>query len=91
VISARFVRRAAFEGGHVPGALHLPLDRLEREASRFQTARPMAAACAVGCRSSAACSLLESHGFCDLVNVVGGTSARIAAGHAVERGRPPSL
>jgi glyoxylase-like metal-dependent hydrolase (beta-lactamase superfamily II)/rhodanese-related sulfurtransferase len=79
-------RRAEFEGGHVPGALHLPLDRLERDVSRLDTARPTAAICAGGYRSSAACSLLERHGFRDLVNVVGGTSAWIAAGHPVEQG-----
>jgi hydroxyacylglutathione hydrolase len=78
-------RRGEYAAGHVPGARHVPLDRLEREVDRLDAARPTAAICAGGYRSSAATSVLESHGFADLVNVVGGTSAWIAAGHEVEK------
>jgi hydroxyacylglutathione hydrolase len=78
-------RKGEYAAGHVPGARHLPLDRLEREADRLDATRPTAVICAGGYRSSAATSLLERHGFADLVNVVGGTSAWIAAGHAVEK------
>ena len=52
-------------------------------------ARPTAVICAGGYRSSAATSILRRHGFRDLVNVVGGTSAWVAAGYEVETpGRP---
>jgi len=78
-------RKGEYAAGHVPGARHLPLDRLERDADGLDTTRPTAAICAGGYRSSAATSLLERRGFADLVNVVGGTSAWIAAGHAVEK------
>jgi glyoxylase-like metal-dependent hydrolase (beta-lactamase superfamily II)/rhodanese-related sulfurtransferase len=78
-------RKGEYAAGHVPGARHLPLDRLDREADRLDATRPTAVICAGGYRSSAATSLLERHGFADLVNVVGGTSAWIAAGHAVEK------
>jgi rhodanese-related sulfurtransferase len=40
--------------------------------------------CAGGYRSSAATSLLRRGGFTDVSNVVGGTSAWIAAGYEVE-------
>jgi len=76
-------RQGEYAAGHVPGARHVPLDRLEREASLLDATRPTAAICAGGYRSSAATSLLENHGFTDLVNVVGGSSAWIAAGHEV--------
>ena len=79
-------RPAEYAAGHVPGAVSLPLDRLERDRARLEPARPTAVICAGGYRSSAATSLLERHGFADLVNVVGGTSAWIAAGHDVEKG-----
>jgi glyoxylase-like metal-dependent hydrolase (beta-lactamase superfamily II) len=78
-------RKGEYAAGHVPGARHLPLDRLERDMGQLDPSRPTAAICAGGYRSSAATSLLERHGFADLVNVVGGTSAWLAAGHPVEK------
>lgn len=80
------VRRAAeYAGGHVPGAVNIPLDRLEKEAGRLDAGRPTAVICAGGYRSSAGTSLLRRHGFSELYNVVGGTSAWTAAGYATER------
>jgi len=79
-------RQGEYAAGHVPGARHLPLDRLERDVGQLDPSRPTAAICAGGYRSSAATSLLERHRFADLVNVIGGTSAWIAAGHPVEKG-----
>lgn len=79
------VRRAGeYEGGHVPGALSTPLDRLERELPRVPGASPLAVICAGGYRSSAATSILERHGITDIVNVAGGTNAWVAAGYATE-------
>src|SRR5262249_21241439 len=83
------VRRAAeYDGGHVPGAALVPLDRLEQSLAGLDAARPTAVICAGGYRSSAACSLLERRGFRDLQNVVGGTSAWVAAGYPLERAAP---
>jgi len=78
-------RKGEYAAGHVPGARHLPLDRLERDVAQLDPSRPTAAICAGGYRSSAATSLLERHSFADLVNVIGGTSAWLAAGHQVEK------
>jgi rhodanese-related sulfurtransferase len=47
--------------------------------------KPTAVICAGGYRSSAATSILEQHGFSNLLTVTGGTSAWIAAGHEVEQ------
>jgi hydroxyacylglutathione hydrolase len=69
--------------GHVPGARNLPLDRLERDAAALDASRPTAVICAGGYRSSAGASLLARRGFRRLVNVVGGTTAWIQAGHPV--------
>jgi hydroxyacylglutathione hydrolase len=80
------VRRAAeYAGGHVPGAVHAPLDRIAQEAGRLDPSRPTAVLCASGYRSSAATSLLARRGFADLRNVLGGTSAWVTAGYEVER------
>ena len=55
------VRRAGeYAGGHVPGAVHAPLDRLAQESARLDPSRPTAVICAGGYRSSAATSLLAA-------------------------------
>ena len=80
-------RPGEYAGGHVPGAASRPLDRLERDVRSLDPARPTAVICAGGYRSSAATGILRRHGFRDLVNVVGGTSAWVAAGYEVEKAR----
>jgi glyoxylase-like metal-dependent hydrolase (beta-lactamase superfamily II)/rhodanese-related sulfurtransferase len=77
-------RPGEYASGHVPGAVCRPLDRLEREAASLDAARPTAVICAGGYRSSAATSLLRRRGFAELYNIVGGTSAWVAAGYEVE-------
>ena len=79
------VRRAAeFAGGHVPGAVNIPLHELERRIAEAGSDRPLAVICAGGYRSSTAASILASHGFTRLFSVTGGTGAWIAAGLGVE-------
>ena len=75
------VRRSMeFHGGHVPGAVNAPLSSLDSHIDRLDPNKPTAVICAGGYRSSAATSLLERHGFTDLLNVTGGTAAWIKAG-----------
>jgi rhodanese-related sulfurtransferase len=81
-------RPGEYASGHVPRARNVPLDRLEAEADRLDRARPTAVICAGGYRSSAGASLLLRHGFSDLYNVIGGTSAWVAAGLPTERPGP---
>jgi hydroxyacylglutathione hydrolase len=76
------VRRSGeFASGHVPGAVHLPLDRLETALSGLDAKKPTVAICAGGYRSSIGAALLRRAGFTDVYNVVGGTSAWLAAGY----------
>lgn len=77
-------RPGEYRSGHVPGALHRPLDRLAEQLAGLDPARPTSVICAGGYRSSAACSLLLRAGFVDVANVVGGTSAWVAAGLPLE-------
>ena len=79
-------RPAEYESGHVPRAVTEPLATLERNVSElvFDKEKPIAVICAGGYRSSAATSLLQKHGFKNLLNVTGGTSAWINAGYPVE-------
>jgi len=78
-------RPGEFAAGRVPGARHIPLDRLERECGALDRSRPLAVVCQSGYRSSTACSLLRRNGFADVRNVAGGTSAWVAAGFEVDR------
>jgi glyoxylase-like metal-dependent hydrolase (beta-lactamase superfamily II) len=82
-------RPGEYAAGHVPGAASRPLDRLETDLSGLDVSARTAVICAGGYRSSAATSLLRRHGFQDLANVIGGTSAWVAAGYDVETPAAP--
>jgi len=77
-------RPAEYAAGHVPGARFVTLAELEGTLSKLDARRPTAVVCASGYRSSAATSILERHGFEELFNIVGGTSAWVQAGFGVE-------
>lgn len=79
-------RPPEFEGGHVPRAIPAPLSELREKLPQLplDPSKPIAVICAGGYRSSAASSLLQQQGFTNLLNVTGGTTAWIKAGHAVE-------
>ena len=82
-------RPPEYESGHVPGAQTAPLlslrENMRNPTRELDPAKPTAVICAGGYRSSAATSVLTQHGFSNLLNVTGGTSAWIAAGYDVER------
>ncbi|MGH9929729.1 MAG: MBL fold metallo-hydrolase, partial [Pyrinomonadaceae bacterium] len=85
------VRRSPeYQSGHVPHAIHAPLFSLQQTLASLglERNRPTAVLCAGGYRSSAASSILQQHGFSNLLNVTGGTSAWITAGYQVDV--PPS-
>jgi rhodanese-related sulfurtransferase len=79
-------RPPEYASGHVPQAIPASLSDLQKTLSKLalDPHKPTAVICAGGYRSSAASSILEQHGFSDLLNVAGGTSAWIAAGYPVE-------
>jgi len=76
------VRRATeYASGHVPNAVNIPLHELQRRIKEVDA--PATVICAGGYRSSAAASILARHGL-EAINVVGGTTAWVRAGFAVE-------
>ena len=79
-------RPPEYQNGHVPRALTAPLLSLQEHVGTLELdpAKPTAVICAGGYRSSAATSILQQHGFSNLLNVTGGTSAWIDAGYPVE-------
>jgi hydroxyacylglutathione hydrolase len=68
-------RPPEWRGGHIRQANWMPLDRLSELAPSLDRARPVAAICAGGYRSSIATSVLERLGFSRVTNVVGGMAA----------------
>lgn len=73
-----------FASGHLPRAKNVPLPELQKRVHELDTQQPLAVVCAGGYRSAAAASILRRHGFHDLYNVIGGTSAWVGAGYATE-------
>jgi hydroxyacylglutathione hydrolase len=73
-----------YTSGHVPGAISLPLAHLAEGVAQLHPERSVVVICAGGYRSSAGTGILARLGFTHLCNVVGGTSAWVNAGYAVE-------
>jgi rhodanese-related sulfurtransferase len=73
-----------FEGGHLPGAVNIPLGTVASSLPGYSATETVAIVCQGGVRSEKARQRLlgEHHG---LLNVVGGTSAWIAAGLPTEK------
>jgi glyoxylase-like metal-dependent hydrolase (beta-lactamase superfamily II) len=77
--------QSEYDAGHLPGALHVPLGRLDEELARVPADRPLVVYCGHGERSSSAISLLEAAGRRDLINLEGGIGAWEGAGFEVAR------
>ncbi len=74
-----------YAAGHLPGARHIPLGRLESRLSGIDLSRPVVLACETGSRSSIGCSLLQARGATAVRNLEGGFTGWAAEGLPVER------
>jgi len=61
--------------GTIPGALHVSLPELLRRKDELDRHAPTVVFCAGGYRSAIASSLLRSHGFADVSDIIGGYTA----------------
>ncbi len=78
---------AEYGSGHIPGALNVPLDRLDDALPALRTASsraPLVAVCASGGRSGAACARLAAAGV-PAASLDGGTDAWASGGHRLDR------
>ncbi|MEU3662299.1 rhodanese-like domain-containing protein [Streptomyces sp. NPDC032940] len=81
-----------YAGGHLPGALNVPLDQLRRALPAVRDAArrgDVLVVCASGNRSANACRVLAEHGV-DAATLVGGTGAWAAQGHELARPEGPA-
>ena len=70
-----------WDEGHIDGALHLPMAEAARRIAEVPADRPKAVVCAGGLRSSTVISVLGRLGVSSCLNVVGGMTAWVKAGH----------
>lgn len=80
-----------WQGGHIEGALHLPLGELPQRLEQLPEG-PLAVTCATGYRSTIACSLLQADERDDVSHLSGGMTAWKGAGLPVaaeSRSAPP--
>ncbi|MGW1022249.1 rhodanese-like domain-containing protein [Streptomyces sp. NPDC002577] len=76
-----------YAGGHIPGALNIPLDQLDRAMSDIRNAAQrgeILVVCASGARSENACRQLAENGI-HAATLAGGTGAWAAQGNDLDR------
>ena len=78
-----------YVGGHVPGAVLMPMGQLSSRIGELDRGRPVYVICASGNRSRAMSDFLARAGF-DARSVDGGTAAWAGSGRPVVTGRTPT-
>jgi len=76
-----------WSGGHLPGAIHIPLAQLPDRIRELDVTAPIVVHCRGGGRSSIATSFLKSQGVSDISNLAGGFDEWVAEGFEVESGK----
>ena len=76
--------RAEWSGGHVPGAVHIPLAELPRRTETIVGAGPIVVHCQGGARSAIAASLLLARGAAPVYDLTGGFHEWQAAGLPIQ-------
>ena len=79
--------RDEYAGGHIPGAVNIPLSELQGRTEEIQT--PAVIVCLSGGRSSQAATFLTRVGQQDVMNLLGGTMGWISEGRGVKVGQEP--
>lgn len=74
-----------FKSGHVPGAMCVPLDRIECGTAELPKDKLVILSCQSGKRSARAREILSAKGYSNLVEMEGGFSAWAASGKPVNR------
>ena len=75
-----------WSAGHLPGVRNIPLGLLPDHAAELPRDRPIVLHCQSGGRSNIAASVLQAHGFDNVINLQGGYRQWSEEGRPVERG-----
>ena len=79
--------RSEFGGGHIPGALNIPLSQVAARAAELAAhKRPVVLVCLSDMRSRRAAAQLSQAGLQDLAILQGGTAAWVREGYPVAAG-----
>ncbi len=82
------VREAGeWEQVHIPGAVHIPLGRLEERAGELRRNREIVVVCRSGGRSAMGRDILKKAGFTKVTSMAGGMNDWKAAGYPTVQGR----
>jgi hydroxyacylglutathione hydrolase len=73
-------RKPEWDGGHISGSRHKPLDKLESLLGDLDRTLPLIVHCKGGYRSAVACSVIQRAGFVNVANLTGGLDAWQALG-----------
>ena len=73
-----------YEDSHINGAINIPVADLRTRHQEVNQDKTTVLMCSTGNRSSLGASILEQHGFNDLLNVAGGMTGYSAAGYTGE-------
>jgi hydroxyacylglutathione hydrolase len=74
-----------WKGGHLPGAIHIPLAALPERIGELDASVPVVLHCKGGGRSSIATSFLQAKGFGNVSNLAGGYDGWVAEGFEVKK------
>jgi len=78
-----------FAGGHIPGAVNVPVEKVQEVASTWNKDQPIAVYCATGARSASAASYLAGQGFRKVYNLEAGIASwtgEVAKGQSAAAG-----
>lgn len=74
---------AAYQVGHIPGAVNIPLDQLANSLDQLPADRLIVVNCGTGLRSAYAAAALEMLGFANVYNFMPGFAGWVAAGEPI--------
>lgn len=77
--------RGEFAGGHIPGALNIPLDQLGSRINEVPKGKPVIVVCATGNRSQTGSKILVNGGWTEVYNLKGGTMSWMMQGLPLDK------